>query len=140
MPGKRVNEAEYERRVGVVFDLLIGGASRSQILQYVANESDWKVSPRMVDEYIARANKRLEEIARPMRAKALGLALARREDLYLKCRRVQDYKSCLAVDHDRAKLLGLYAAEEHRLTGKDGENLAFPIAAAREIIAAYGKK
>ncbi len=54
-------KAEVYQRVSEVQTLLLQGYTRSYMLQYA---SKWKVSDRMVDEYIAQANINIKEVSR----------------------------------------------------------------------------
>ena len=56
---RRTSNAEKEQRVAMVYGLLTDGRSRFEILQFAANDSDWDVSTRTVDSYIACARDRM---------------------------------------------------------------------------------
>ena len=55
----RSTAAQTEQRIAVVYGLLTDGRSRYEILQYAADETDWKVHIRTVDAYIKGARDRL---------------------------------------------------------------------------------
>lgn len=57
---KRSTKAHISQRVAEVLELLLGGHTRYHILQYAAE--NWDVCVRTADEYIALANKQLEEV------------------------------------------------------------------------------
>ena len=108
MAGKRVQSAEIEKRVTLVYDMLAIGSSRAKILEYVRNKTDWGVSRATVDNYIAKANTLFEENAEIHRARELGKALSRLNSLYQKTLQIQDFARCLAVQRELNQLLGLY--------------------------------
>lgn len=112
MAGKKSTKAEIEQRITLVYDMIVVGSSREQTLQYIANKTDWDISSRQVDYYIAAANKRLEENAQFHRARELGKALSRLNTLYQKTLQVQDYARCIAVQRELNQLLGLYEPKQ----------------------------
>ena len=120
MPGKRAGAAAVEERIMKVYQLLVDGARRDLICQFVAKETNWNVSRRMIDRYIREAWKEIVKRNRPKKKQALALAIARREDLYLRCKKVQDYKACQTIAADLAKLLGLYAPTKQEVAGPGG--------------------
>ena len=58
MAGKRPTQAEIDYRVNRVAKLLSQGATRSELVQYAANE--WGIATRTADFYIAEARKVLK--------------------------------------------------------------------------------
>ena len=56
---RRTSNAEKEQRVATVYGLLTDGRSRYEIHQFASTESDWDVSDRTVDSYIACARDRM---------------------------------------------------------------------------------
>lgn len=129
----KVNNAESEKRVTEIFNLLVLGTSRADILQYCAKkrlESDgavWDVETRQIDVYIKKARENLAKIAEYKRNEQLGIALERLNTLYKNNLKVQDYKGALAVQREINTLLGLHAPQEVRHTGKDGGVLTFKL-------------
>ena len=59
MAGKRSTQAEVDYRVHRVAKLITHGVTRSELLQYAANE--WGVKTRAADEYIAQARELLKQ-------------------------------------------------------------------------------
>lgn len=110
-------KAEIAQRVSTVYDMLLVGSTRSQIIQYVANKTNWDVSNRTIDNYIQRANAKFEEDAKTHRERELGRALARLNMLYQKTLQIQDYQRCLAIQKELNALLGLYEAQKFEITG-----------------------
>ena len=122
--GKKATHAEIEERVTVVYTLLIRGASREEILRH--GSETWSLTTRQVEDYLARARKRFEELAAYVREEEIGRARAQLHDLYGKNMKVQDYKAALQVRKDLSELLGLYApkTEKHEHSGPNGGPLA----------------
>jgi hypothetical protein len=58
---KKSTYFEVEARVGKIYELILQNYSRYEIIQYVANSTDWKIGDRMIDKYIAEAKKILDD-------------------------------------------------------------------------------
>lgn len=130
----RSTALEFTRRVDEVYTLLLNGLGRPDILRFVAagEGSDgkgcrWSASSRQIDNYIAAAKRQFIEYSKPDREEELGRALQRNDDLYTRCKKIQDYGRCLAVMQERAKLLGLYAPEKREHSGPGGAALTIPL-------------
>ena len=117
MSGHRSPDAQILERVTRIYELLIAGYPRRKILQYAA-ESGWGVKSRQIEAYIAQANALLEADAEVLRSQELGKAVNRLNLLYFSSLKVQDYQRALAAQRELNKLLGLYAPEQHSLTGE----------------------
>jgi hypothetical protein len=112
-----------EARINAVFDMLIKGANRQQIIQYAASanpaakppKEDWNVETRQIDTYIARANERFIVESAADRKLEIGKAKARYEAILNAAMKVQDYQRALAAERARCELLGLNAPKELRI-------------------------
>lgn len=104
--------AEIEARVNKIYDLLVNGANRSQILQYCTEKAKWEVNERQIDEYIKRANQRLIELGKTHRETELGRAVARLNSLYFMSMSLQNFNVCLGIQRELNKLLGLNLEED----------------------------
>lgn len=132
---RKSTNAEVERRVSVIYDLMLRGYSRPQIHQYVSKrrfiqvpespdpdywdpnvEPSWDLSPRAIDEYMARARELMRVKAQTMREEVLGRTLERREDLYKEAREHMDLKTALTIDQDTARLLDLYPEQKTKVS------------------------
>lgn len=100
--------AQTEERVSTVLGLLMTGYSRRHILQYAAEKTNWAVATRMIDKYIAAANAEIKAIGRADRETEMVKTHQRLHELYMRCLRIQDYKTCLAVQKEIALLYGLH--------------------------------
>ena len=76
MAGKRSTKHEKGFRVAAIYGLLCDGKSRTEILQFAADESGWGVSERQVDYYITDARKMLEDDCKISREAFMAEALA----------------------------------------------------------------
>jgi len=112
--------AQFEARVNKVIEMLILGLPRASAIQYVTNSTDWNVSDRQVDNYIAEANKEVEKYSQTVRERELGKAIRRLEMLFQSCMKVQDYQRALAVQKELNELLGLKAPVKQELSGRGG--------------------
>lgn len=119
------NNAEMTERVNKIYDLIVLGTSRAQILQYVAEKTNWGVAERTVDYYIAKANKRLERAALYHEKRELGKAITRLNLLFLSAMKVQDYQRALAAQRELSILLGLNAPAKADIT-TGGQRLTLP--------------
>lgn len=117
-------DAEMEKRITAVYDLLLIGTSRAGIVQYAAEK--WQVETRIVDTYIRRARNLLKKHTATSRELALATARARLNLLYQKALAAKDYRGALAVQKEINALEALYAppaAQTLRLIGLDDNQL-----------------
>src|SRR4051812_4933953 len=99
----KATQAEVERRVNHVVDLLLNGAGYSDISQVAAQEG-WPLGERHLRECLARATAVLQEQNRKDRQELLSLHLARRERLYALCLNNGEFRVALEVLRDSAEL------------------------------------
>jgi hypothetical protein len=104
----RATAAETEARVNKVFELLVNGLTRYQVLQFVATKTDWQLKPRQVDNYIQKASALIAQEAEYLRPKEIGKAIARLNAIFQGAVKVQDYKTAIAAQRELNKLLSLY--------------------------------
>jgi hypothetical protein len=119
---KRCSKLESEKRVAIILKLIIGGASPFYVHQYVNQKTDWDISSRQVDKYIARARKKLLDDLDDDLDKLRAEQSERLDDLYRKAYAVQEYKTCLNISAEKNKLFGLHAPAKHDVTSK-GESI-----------------
>lgn len=99
--------AEVETRVNKIYDLLVAGATRAQVIQYASEKGKWDITERQIDTYIAKANQRLIELGKTHRETELGRAVARLNNLYFLSVSLQNFNVALGVQKELNKLLGL---------------------------------
>lgn len=132
---RKATQAEVERRVSIIYELMLKGYSRPQIHQYVSKrksipvlespdpdywdptvEPSWDIETRAIDEYMARARELMRAHSQTIRDEAMGRTLERREDLYKEAREHMDLKTALAIDQDTARLLDLYPEQKTKIS------------------------
>lgn len=107
--------AEVELREAAVRQLQLDGASRYDILQFTAK--NWNLGVRQTDEYMARAAASIKVAGESRTVNALWEAIEHRRSMRHKAHVAKNYKLELDIAKDEAKLLGLYPAEKHEITG-----------------------
>ena len=102
---------EKDKRIDVVCELLVSGASRSQMIQYVAKKTEWNLSSRQIDQYISYAKEKIKnsDIDKGFEIQRAKLRL---EKLYKKNESNEDCKECRALIESMAKLFGWNEAEK----------------------------
>ena len=121
MPAPKTNRGAIAARVAQILPLVIDGASANEILRFVAEKTSWgHVSPRTVDNYIARARKEIIASAADEASWHAARALARFERLYWRASVKGDLGQCRQVEEAIVRLLGLAAAERCEFSGPDG--------------------
>lgn len=120
-PAPRTEAIEMIRRINAVYDLILMGFNRVQIIEYGQKvdlkhgKTDWNVQDSTIDTYIAKAKERFEDESAIHRAEQLGLAISRLIYLWQKNVSIQDYKTALAVQKELNALVGLYPAKKDTL-------------------------
>jgi len=106
----RSTDAETIERVNKIYQLLIQGWHRPEILQF--GVKTWGISERSVDEYIRYANTDIKKNAEAKQKRALNYMLNRHSDLISRAYTEGNLRLALDVDREDAKLMGLYAPEK----------------------------
>jgi hypothetical protein len=124
------------------------GATLYDLRRFASEQAPpWNVTDRQLERYTREADALLAASLERDRQRLLDLHHARREALLARALSVSDYRTALAVLSDECKLLDLYPAQRHQLTGKDGGPLAVKAesmtdeerrAAVAAIVARYG--
>lgn len=121
--GKATN-AESESRVLKTMELYLLGLKAEDIHEYFITNLKIKVSLASVRSYITKAREKIKNYSEFKTNEEIGKSILRMEKLYLNSYRIQDYKTCLQVQKELNKLLGLIT-EKHDLTS-DGKPIAVP--------------
>lgn len=114
MQHQKCTKAEKIKRLHEIEELLIRGASRTEILQY--SRKTWGISTASIDKYIGIANKRFEKDSEVVRQQQIGLAIRRYSKLHRKALEAGDLREARANQTALDKLLGLQApvqVEQH---------------------------
>jgi transposase-like protein len=118
----RVDAHTAETRVDAVRVLLLKGQEDTpRLVQEIANQ--FGVNTRQAYNYVAKAKKQIVEIGEIDRAYRLAEQIAMRREIRRKAFDTNDLRTALAAAQDEAKLLGLYPADKHEVTGKDGDGM-----------------
>jgi transposase-like protein len=111
-----------ETRVDAVRLLLLKGQEDTpRLVQDIATK--FGVNTRQAYNYVAKAKKQIVEIGEIDRAYRLAEQIAMRREIRRKAFDTNDLRTALAAAQDEAKLLGLYPADKHEVTGKDGDGM-----------------
>lgn len=103
-------EVEYQARIETVASLLSKFYSRREILQYASKKTDWNVTGRQVDSYIADAKVWLKEQVNEDEIKAK--IVNEFGYLYKKNLSANDFRECRSLLESFAKLYGINAPEK----------------------------
>ena len=101
--------------------LLKGQEDTPRLVQDIATK--FGVNTRQAYNYVAKAKKQIVEIGEIDRAYRLAEQIAMRREIRRKAFDTNDLRTALAAAQDEAKLLGLYPADKHEVTGKDGDGM-----------------
>lgn len=129
MTAPKSTNAIINKRVNEVYDLLLMGFSRAQIIEYGQKEDPetndakkkkqrkiaWNVTDAAIDTYIAKANEVFRQQSAVIRDEEFGKSLSRLVMLFQKCMTIQDYKTAHQVQREINLLLGLYPPKENKL-------------------------
>ena len=102
--GKKATNAESLLRSQEVYGLLCKGLARQQIIQ---NCSDWGLSERQVDVYIAKARKLIEKDCELSRPAFLAQSLASIREIQMAAFKRGQYMCALQAVRLQAELVGL---------------------------------
>lgn len=108
MPGKRVTNAEVEKRVQLVFELICEGAAHRRIMQTLA-ENGVHVSDRQCAEYEAKARKRLVEVFKVRREEFAAEQLSALIHLADVATRDRQYSAACGARIAATRMLGIDA-------------------------------
>lgn len=120
---KRTPEAEIQRRVGDIFEVVLAGARFKLIRQYMTDSCDWTVDDRTLARYVARAREDIRVISTYDRAHRLGEAIGRLDNIYARCVSTKDLRGALSAQRELNELLGLHAPRKLEHSGPQGEPL-----------------
>lgn len=110
----KATNAQVAKRLREVYDLLLSGSSRPEILEYA--KTKWGLSGAQADSYIARVRKTYLAAVAEGREAALERHLALRRDMLQRARKAGDLNAELQIARDEAKLRDLYPVERRDVT------------------------
>lgn len=109
-PKKKVRKSdstEYDNRIFTIIQLLMRGLQRKEVIQYIADKTDWNIQERMVDKYLRVARDEIKAQSETDKAYYLGESLLRLRNLYFKLYNLQDFKGALQVQKEINDLMGI---------------------------------
>jgi hypothetical protein len=105
---RKATDAEFRRRVSVVFGLRLGGAEFEDLRQYAsAPEQGWAVSDRQLWRYVQAADALCKEHFDAQADHLLSRHLLQRRQLYAHAMSAGDFRTALSVLESEARLEGL---------------------------------
>ena len=103
----KCTSAEKSVRIATIYRLLLSGMRRREILQYVAEKTDWGLETSAIDKYMREATQEIKEVTAEEIETARGMAYKRLDTLYYKSLLINDFKTALAVQKEMNELFGL---------------------------------
>lgn len=104
------DSTEIEKRVNVIYLMLIQGFQRKTIIQYCAK--NFEIGERQADEYIKKARDTMSaemDIATDLKKSEI---LSQLYDLYTKNYKIEDYRECRNILSQISDILGVKAPEK----------------------------
>ncbi len=111
---KRVNPsttAEHERRINMVYEMLLSGLSRYEISTNLEKQGI-KVTYRQITNYISDATKLINEDYSENRETVRNKFLAQYNLLLKKCILSKDYKTAASILEKQSKMIGVAEPKE----------------------------
>ncbi len=103
-------QAQLSERVRIVFELLLSGTPRVDIIQY--SSKNWGVTDRMCDKYIAKANEIIKAESVKIIENIFEDHLVVRDAMRLQALKDGDKRFAFEILRDTDKLVGLYAPKK----------------------------
>jgi hypothetical protein len=134
MSEDRATSAEIELRITMIAEMLVMGAKRREVLDWVKKKQaeakagydgegkeipstadSWDVSVEMIDLYLTEARNRITESGRANVSEKLGFSVERLEVLFREMYRDRDFKGCVKALEALHDLLGMKEAQKINL-------------------------
>ena len=103
-------QAQLSERVRIVFELLLSGTPRVDIIEY--GRKNWGVRRAMADQYIAKANELIHTEAAKIIENIFEDHLVARDAMRLQALKDGDKRFAFEILRDTDKLVGLYAPKK----------------------------
>ena len=136
MKEQKSTDAEKEKRVSIVYEMLCMSYGRQKILSTCNNPTglNWAITPRQIDNYISDANKEIEILTEKNLEKSYKKAKSSFLFLYQKLAEKKDYKGAIMAMKEIAELDGL-KIQKTAAVNPDGTNIDFSKLSKEEILA-----
>lgn len=106
------SKAELQRRIAIIMDLLARKYKRSEIYDYIINESDWGVTYATMRMYINRAKGEVAKAIQRTAYQNLGESMLDLRYLYRQALEAGDIKTALAVRKEMNSVLQVGSGAE----------------------------
>lgn len=115
-------KAVVELRTNEIYNLLLSGYSRQDILQYTAE--NYKINERSADGYIKKATERIKTLySDDIKETILERHLAMKYQLYQRLNEEEDYKGANSILDSIEKMLGVGGVNKQEITIKTEQPL-----------------
>lgn len=106
---KKRKSSKYicNQRIDLIIELILAGAKRSNILQYITEKENWDVKTRQIENYIRKANDYIQDHSSKNRNKLINKTIAQLEYLYMKSNLQNNYKTSLLALRELINLTNL---------------------------------
>ncbi len=115
MPAPKTNRGAIASRVAQILPLVIDGVPTREIMRFVAEKTNWGgISPRTLDNYIARARRLIIEQAKVEEEEVYAQSLARKQRLFTRAALGNQLRTALAVQKEIDRMFDNFSGEEER--------------------------
>lgn len=105
----KANDAEIEKRIGIIYEMVVKGASHKFIVRYCSE--NFKISSRQTENYLKRVKDEIKTIfGESYKKDLISKSMAQLDDLYMKNYTIEDFRECRNLIETRNKMLGLNSA------------------------------
>jgi len=109
---KKATLIESAQRVDTIFDMILQGASRSDVIRYCSEE--YGIGERQSEVYMKKARELMQADAEKARSDNFAIAVARYNRLFAKNYKIQDFRECRNVQQALDKLTGVAAPAQEQ--------------------------
>lgn len=125
------DSSEMDKRVNIVYLMLLQGFQRKQIIQYCAD--NFQIGERQTDEYLGKAREIIKSNIDCDTSSKRNEILNQFYDLYQKNYALEDYRECRNLLTNISNILGVEAPKKTDITS-NGETIKVPTSIQVEII------
>lgn len=125
------DSSEMDKRVNIVYLMLLQGFQRKQIIQYCAD--NFQIGERQTDEYLGKAREIIKSNIDCDTSSKKNEILNQFYDLYQKNYALEDYRECRNLLTNISNILGVEAPKKTDITS-NGETIKVPTSIQVEII------
>jgi hypothetical protein len=126
------DSSEMEKRINIVYLMILQGFQRKQIIQYCSDE--FKVGERQTDEYLKQARKIVNENILDDSGLKKNEIINQLYDLYQKNYNLEDYRECRNILAQISDIFGVRAPIKTDITSGGEKIQSSPTAIQVEIV------